>query len=130
MRHLKIGTVLLWVVQILAAFAFLMVGFGKFTNAFWLKAFPRWGYSDGFRMLIGVLEIIGGLLIAVPRTTLYAAILLGTIMIGAAATLVLNHEKLFPPLFWLVVLSLLGVARRRQAWRPAVPSMTAPGSRV
>jgi len=109
----------LWILQILAAFSFVAIGAGKFVNPFWLRAFLRWGYSDGFRMLIGVLEILGGLLIAIPRTASYAAILIDAILIGAAGTLLINHEKLFPPIFWLIVVSIVGYARRRQAWRPA-----------
>jgi uncharacterized membrane protein YphA (DoxX/SURF4 family) len=127
MRYVKTVTVLLWIVQILAALAFVAIGFGKFTNVFWIKAFPRWGYSDGFRMLIGVLEMVGGAVLVFPRATTYAAILLDTILVGAAATLLVHHEKPFPPLFWLVVISILGVVRRRQAWRPAAPSVPATG---
>jgi uncharacterized membrane protein YphA (DoxX/SURF4 family) len=101
-----------------AAVAFVVIGFGKFRNPFWLAAFPRWGYSAGFRMLIGVLEMLGGLLIAFPRTATYAAVLIALIMFGAVATLVVNQEKLFPPIFWLIVVSIVGYARRRQVWRP------------
>jgi uncharacterized membrane protein YphA (DoxX/SURF4 family) len=115
----KAGRVILWIVQIWAALAFVVVGIGKFRNPFWLAAFPRWGYSDGFRMLVGVLEALGGLLLAFPRTVSYAAILIDIVMIGALGTLVVNHEKLFPPIFWLIVVSIVGYARRRQAWRPA-----------
>jgi hypothetical protein len=118
MANGKAGRAILWLFQIWAAFAFIVVGIGKFRNPFWLAAFPRWGYSDGFRMLIGVLEIAGGILMAFPPTVLYAAILIDAIMIGAVGTLVLNHEKLFPPLFWLIVVSIAGYARRRRAWRP------------
>ena|SRR5215471_13933256 len=119
MANGRAGRVLLWIFQAWAAFSFVVIGFGKFHNAFWLKAFPRWGYSDNFRMLIGVLELFAGLLMAFPRTATYAAVLIDAIMIGAFATLVLNHEKVFPPIFWLIVVSIVGYARRKQAWRPA-----------
>ena len=126
----KLGRALLWIVQIWAAFAFVVVGIGKFRNPFWIAAFPRWGYRDGFRMFIGVLETLGGLLLAFPQTASYAAILVGVIMIGAVGTLVVNHEKLFPPIFWLVVISIVGYARRRRAWRPAQRDITAAVDRV
>src|SRR4029450_2337298 len=72
MRYARIaGTVLLWAIQILAAFAFVKIVFDKFGNAFWINSFARWGYSDGFRILIGVLEMAGGLLLAIPQTTVY-----------------------------------------------------------
>jgi len=119
MANSRTGRAILWFLQMWTAFAFVVIGFGKFRNPFWLAAFPRWGYSDGFRMLIGVLEILGGLLIVFPRTASYAAILIDAIMIGALGTLVLNHEKFFAPIFWLILVSVVGYARRRQAWRPA-----------
>jgi uncharacterized membrane protein YphA (DoxX/SURF4 family) len=116
MANGRAGRVILWIFQIWAALAFVVIGIGKFRNPFWLAAFPRWGYSAGFRMLIGVLEIVSGLLIVFPRTASYAAVLIGAIMIGAVATLVVNHEKVFPPIFWLIAVSIIGYARRKQAW--------------
>jgi uncharacterized membrane protein YphA (DoxX/SURF4 family) len=123
MRYLKIaGIVLLWIVQLLAAFAFLNIGFGKFVGPFWIKAFARWGYSDGFRILIGVLEMAGGALLALPQTTMYAAALIDVIMIGAAGTLLLNgepHRQVAAPIVWMILVSGLALARRRRTWRPA-----------
>lgn len=130
MANSRFGRVTLWIFQGWTALAFVVVGFGKFHNPFWLKAFPKWGYSDGFRMLIGVLEVAGGLLIAIPRTATYAAILIDAIMIGALGTLLVNHEKLFPPTFWLVVVSIVGYARWKQAWRPAGRGMPAAAGTV
>lgn len=120
MRQFK--TALLWIVQILAALAFVAIGIGKFSSPFWLRAFARWGYSDAFRMLIGVLEMTGGVLLAIPQTTVYAAALIDAIMIGAAGTLLAHVEprgQLFAPIFWAVIVSSLGYARRLRAWRPA-----------
>jgi uncharacterized membrane protein YphA (DoxX/SURF4 family) len=125
MANGKAARAILWLFQAWTAFAFVVIGIGKFRNPFWLAAFPRWGYSDGFRMLIGVLECLGGLLMAFPRTALYAALVIAAIMIGALGTLLLNHEKLFAPIFWLVVVSIVGYARRKQAWRPAGRGVTA-----
>lgn len=118
MARISVSRALLWIANILAACVFVMVGYGKFTNPFWLKAFPRWGYSDNFRMLIGVLEVTGGLLLAMPNTTVYGAILIDVIMIGALGTLVRFHEAISAPVFWLVIISLIGYARRRHAWLP------------
>src|SRR5215471_7786311 len=104
MRYVRIGgVVLLWAIQILTAFAFTGVGFAKFHSPFWIHAFTKWGYSDGFRMLIGVLEMAGGILLAVPQTTLYAAVLIDVILIGAAATLLLNEppRQATAPIAWM-----------------------------
>ena len=119
MRVLRIaGTVALWIVNVLAAGAFLAIGLGKFGSPEWVTKFERWGYPDGFYMIIGVLEIAAGVLLLVPKLSSYAAALLGVILIAAAATLRLNHLPMSAPLAWLGVMIVLGVARRRRAWRP------------
>ncbi len=123
-----VGKVALWIVQILAAAAFVAIGVAKFGSPVWARNFDRWGYPDGFYMVVGVLEIAGGLLLLVPKLTSYGAALNAAILVAAAATLWLNQLPLSPPLVWLVVMVVLGVARRRRAWRPggrAVPVTSA-----
>ena len=93
MRALRIvGTVALWIVNILAAAAFVAIGLAKFGSPAWAIKFERWGYPDGFYMVIGALEIAGGVLLLLPRVSSYAAALLGAILIGAAATHALHDE--------------------------------------
>ena len=133
MRVLRmVGTVALWIVNILAAAAFVAIGLAKFGSPAWAIKFERWGYPDGFYMVIGALEIAGGVLLLVPRVSSYAAALLGAILIGAAATHALHDEtaRVAAPLMWLAVMALIGVARRRRAWRPAIrPVPVTPGRR-
>jgi putative oxidoreductase len=125
MRVLRtVGTVSLWTVNILAAAAFVAIGFGKFAGPEWPRKFERWGYPDGFYMVIGALEIAGGVMLLVPKLSSYAAAMLGAILLAAAATLRLNHLPMSAPLAWLAVLTLIGVARRRRAWHHAIRTMT------
>jgi putative oxidoreductase len=116
------GTVALWIVNILAAAAFVAIGLAKFGSPAWAIKFERWGYPDGVYMVVGALELAGGVLLLVPRVSSYAAALLGVILIGAAATHALHDEtaRVSAPLMWLAVMVLIGVARRRRAWRPAI----------
>jgi uncharacterized membrane protein YphA (DoxX/SURF4 family) len=131
MRVLKnVGTIALWVVQVLAAVAFVAIGFGKFGSPVWARNFARWGYPEGFYMVIGALELAGGLLLLVPKLTSYAAALLGVILVGAAATLALHNERMSPPLMWLAVIVLLGWARRRRAWRPGIRPLQSPADQA
>jgi len=119
MRYLKAaGTVAMWALQVLASLALVYIGVAKFRSGFWIAGFARWGYSDGFRMLIGALEVAGGVLLAFPPTASYAAALLGCIMAGAVGTLVLHNEHPFPPLFWISVMALIGLVRLPRRWRP------------
>lgn len=120
MRVLRIvGTVVLWALQVLAAAGFIAIGLAKFGSPVWARNFARWGYPDGFYIVIGALELIGGVLLLIPRVTTYAAALLGAIMVGAAATLLVHGEPASAPLAWLCMMIVLGAARRRRMWRSA-----------
>ena len=113
MRILRtVGTVALWIVNILAAAAFAAIGLAKFGSPAWAIKFERWGYPDGFYMVIGALELAGGVLLLVPSVSSYAAALLGAILLGAAATHALHGEttRVAAPLMWLAVMTLIGVA--------------------
>ena len=118
MTRAQVGRTRLWIITGFAALAFVVAGRGKFTNPFWAKSFLRWGYSDGFRLAIGILEMAGGLLIAFPRSAVYGAIVIDAIMLGAFGTLIRFHEPRSAPLFWIAIVSAIGYARRRDAWRP------------
>jgi len=119
MRYLKAaGTVTIWTLQVLASLGFVYIGIAKFRPGFWIAGFARWGYSDSFRMLIGVLEVAGGALLAFPPTASYAAAVLGCILAGAIGTLVLHNEHPFPPLVWIAVTALIGLVRLPRMWRP------------
>jgi putative oxidoreductase len=124
-----VGVVLLWLLQILMAAAFVLIGVVKFFDPSWARNFARWGYPDGFYMVIGALEAAGGLALLVPRLTSYSAAMLSVIMIGASLTHWLHGEmaRITPPLMYLAILVIVGVCRWRSAIRlrasaaPAAP---------
>ena len=133
MRVLKmVGTAALWIVQILAAAAFVAIGVAKFASPEWARHFARWGYPDGFYLVIGALEVFGAILLLAPKLSSYGAALLAAIMAGAAATHALHHEtaRIAAPLMWLAIVALIGVARRRRAWRPGVRALPVPASQI
>jgi putative oxidoreductase len=128
MRSVKnIGRVLLWIVQILGGIAFIAIGIAKFRSPFWIAMFARWGYAGWFRELIGVLEALGGAALIVPRVASYGGSLIAAIMVGATATQLLNGEprQVFAPVFWLLVVAIVALARYPDALRPASPASDA-----
>jgi putative oxidoreductase len=123
MKTLKrVGWISLWILQVLAALAFVVIGVAKFADPGWSRNFARWGYPAGFYMMIGVLELAGGVCLLVPRIAAYAAAFLGAIMVGALATHVVHNEtaRLVGPLMYLVVLAIVALGRWRSAVRPPV----------
>jgi putative oxidoreductase len=75
--------------------------------------FARMGYSTGFRILIGVLEIGGGLALLMRSTALYGAGLLLAIMAGATWTLVTVGDSPVPPIVVGALIVVLMVAHLR-----------------
>jgi putative oxidoreductase len=117
MRYVRIIAV--WTLQIFFGLMFVLLGVMKFQDPSWVRNFARWGYPDGFYMVVGVLEAVGGVALLVPRFTTYAALLLVTVMAGATLTHLAFGEmhRLPVPLVYLLVTALIGWLRRKSALR-------------
>lgn len=108
-----------WLLALWLCFIFFRAGIDKFDDASgWSRAFRGWGFSVGFRILIGVLEVIGALLLLVPRTVVYGTITIGVIMIGAAITQLMQHHPHPAAYVMLVLATVLSALRRKDAWLP------------
>src|SRR4029077_11283297 len=82
----KIINVGLWILQIGAAGMFLMVGFFKLSGDPRMVAlFDAIGLGQWFRYVTGSLEVLGALLLLIPRLSGLGALLLMGVMPGAGA---------------------------------------------
>lgn len=81
----RILSILEWILQILLALLFLLVGAAKFGphNAVWVEIFAAIGIGQWFRVFTGALEILCAVLLVIPRTAGIAAALLSCTMVGA-----------------------------------------------
>ncbi|MDB5614708.1 MAG: hypothetical protein JWQ22_2361 [Devosia sp.] len=76
-----------WVLRGLIAAAFVASGGAKFAGAEQMVVlFDQIGMGQGLRYLVGLIEVIGAILIIVPRTALPGAALLAITMAGAVFT--------------------------------------------
>ena len=96
-----------WTTSIVLAIVFIIAGLPKVVDMSELfHRFSDWGYSEEFLTFIGGTELIAGILLLVPKTSLYAASYLSIIMAGAIYT-----HLAFDPLPWVflpaVVLAFL-----------------------
>lgn len=83
----RAGTVALWIVQALAAAMFFYAGFLKLTGApAMMDLFTAIGFGQWFRYLTGGLEILAAVLLVIPRTAVFGALLMVPTMIGALIT--------------------------------------------
>jgi len=78
---------IVWGVRIVLALAFLAAGGSKLSGAAaMVEVFDRIGAGQGFRLVVGTIELIGVLLLLMPRTGLAGALWLGGTMVGAVVT--------------------------------------------
>ena len=123
MTYLKIGGK--WLLSILLAVLMAGPGSQKFTGNTWERMFRQWGYPDGFYLVIGAIEVAGGIGLLIPKLASYSAIVLIVVMIGAAATQVLVGGR--NGVGEIVFATLLGVIAwlrwrdRLRVSRPATP---------
>lgn len=73
-----------WILVLLQALSMVDAGWGKFQSLDgWMHWFGVFGYPRWFAPVVGVLEMIGGVLLLVPSLSAYAAAMLLVIMAGA-----------------------------------------------
>lgn len=87
----KVEHILVWLIGAWFAHSLIKNGIFKLdSDGFWTNAFENWGFPAWFRVFIGVLEIVGGILVLIPKTRFYGGILLCVIMLGALTTRLIN----------------------------------------
>ena len=101
----------LWILSGLVALAFVGAGGAKLAGgAAMAEAFDKVGLGPWFRYFMyftGVLELAAGIGLLIPRYAFYAALLLGTVMVGA----VIAHVTVLggSPAAAIVLLILTGI---------------------
>lgn len=86
-------SIVAWVFMILLGLFFVLQGVAKLLpGSPWPEMFANWGFPGGFFAAIGVVELVAGIAMVVPRTRLVAAATLSVVMFGAAATHVVHVE--------------------------------------
>lgn len=101
-------------------------GMGKFEHLEgWKTWFAKWGYPDGFSMVVGVLEMGVALFVLIPKLASYASIILISILLGAFFTLLFNESdlSLIDPWFSIVILLVPLLGRWKQRWKPGLKSV-------
>lgn len=103
-----------WAVRIGVAVVYVLFGTDKFgSDPHWVKLFQEIGFGDWFRYFTGVVEVLGGLLVLIPRTAMIGFTMLIVTMFGAVALLCRlgqAGDSIFPG-FFLIVLAALAWTR-------------------
>ncbi len=121
MKRVKTG--IIWLFSIAIALIMIQQGWAKFgADGRWARSFAEWGYPPWFRVMVGVVETGGGILLLVPRTATIASAALAVVMVGAFVTLVLDGRTLdgVTPVVYAAVLVWIAFERRSARRRAAV----------
>lgn len=104
------------------ALAMLFVGLGVatlFGMSPWRESFFGWGYPNGFRLLVGFIEVCAGGCLLSRRAATAGAATLGVMMLGAIGNHLRSGETLYAlipaTLFALLVNVLLRARREARA---------------
>jgi putative oxidoreductase len=88
----------------LVGLLFVFIGYTKFSGDEWVQIFDRIGLGQWFRYFTGGMQVLGGLLMSVPKTMVYGAAMLTCTMIGAVLVdLFVMHGPFFIIPFFLGV---------------------------
>jgi putative oxidoreductase len=112
----KMINVGLWILQIGTAGMFLMVGFFKLSgDPQMVELFDAIGLGQWFRYLTGSLEVLGAVLLLVPRLSGLGGLLLVGVMLGAVAThLFVVGGSPLAAIILLIVTGIIAWGRRRR----------------
>src|SRR5215468_4823222 len=75
-----------WMLRIIVASLFVSIGASKFaTHGEWVAIFAKIGFGQWFRYFTGTLQVMGGVLVLIPKTFAFGILLIGCTMAGAMA---------------------------------------------
>ncbi|MEO5731475.1 MAG: DoxX family protein [Byssovorax sp.] len=103
-----------WVLSGLIALAMIGAGGSKLTGSEeQIKNFAMLGYPAWFLYVTGIIEVVGGILLLIPRTAVFGVLLLGATMVGAVVSLLRIGDVAHAPfpLMFLLVIALIGWLR-------------------
>lgn len=102
----KMQRTLMWVLSVVLAALFVLAGSAKLVGVEQaVQTFAEAGFPGWFRILIGVIEVVCGVTLLIPKYAIDAASLLIIVMLGALFTTIFLIEHSFvPPLITLIAL--------------------------
>jgi putative oxidoreductase len=109
-------TIVLWMLQVLAAVAFLGAGISKLAGAAQMvQMYDVIGVGQWFRYVTGIIEVGSAVLLLIPAGAVVGAILLVCTMVGAILThLLVLHSSPAAPVMLLAIVGTIALVRRTE----------------
>ncbi|MBE5103380.1 DoxX family protein [Priestia aryabhattai] len=99
------------IIQVLLGIGFIMFGFMKFGSKQMVEGFKTYGYSAGFRIFTGLVEVIAAALLIVGIWHEQVAALGGALVVATMIGAILTHIKIkdnFRNMMMPIILLILG----------------------
>jgi uncharacterized membrane protein YphA (DoxX/SURF4 family) len=109
-------TVIVWILRILMAALFLFASFMKLSGQpRMVEEFELFGIGEWFRYLTGLLELAGGIFILVPPVSVFGAMLLLAVDVGAlvAQLSVIHQDWIHTIVIGAILVTLIYLQRER-----------------
>jgi uncharacterized membrane protein YphA (DoxX/SURF4 family) len=109
-------TILLWVLRILIAALFLFAAYAKLSGQpMMVEEFGKVGLGQWFRYFTGAMEVVGALLLLVPRSSPLGAVVLLLVDVGAfvAQLAILHGDVIHTIVIGAVLVALIYLQRDR-----------------
>src|SRR5262249_35743622 len=121
--HPRARRIATWALKAALTYVFVSAGVLKLMGVrIFVQEFHRFGYPDWFRLLIGAVEVAGGLLLLPSRTAPFARAVLAIVMVGAAVSHLIHHEIVMAGLPLMLLLLLAALGGKSGGWvTPASP---------
>lgn len=119
-RRLLIGLCFILSFEFVLGGGFKFVSGETFFGPSYEEKFVDWGYPGWFRFVVGIGELLGGILLLFPRTRFPGAAGLVIILVGAVLTHIVNQDPLGHSISAPIHLVLTGIvawATRPSNWR-------------
>jgi uncharacterized membrane protein YphA (DoxX/SURF4 family) len=111
-------SITVWIISVLLATVYFFVGGMKLSGGqMMVDEFVRYGYPGWFMYVVGAMEVSGAILLLIPRTAMYGAMVLSVVMIGAIGTHLTHQEapNAIGPLVLFALLLFVAASRRQTA---------------
>lgn len=114
----RVEQLIRWLLRLAVGICFLSIGWSKFgVRSGWIPIFDRIGFGQWFRYFTGATQIIGALLVLVPRTSMVGVLVLSCTMAGAMAAWIFRlgqpGNAVVPAAILIVLLGVGFVALRQ-----------------
>jgi uncharacterized membrane protein YphA (DoxX/SURF4 family) len=133
-RVLTAKVVGLWVLSAVLAAVFLIVGIPKIAGAenHWVRTFAMFGYPEWLRIVVGIVETLGAILLLIPASAGFAATALALLMLGATYAQLTVGEPIqaLLPIALFILLATVAFGRRARSVRQAHPEIHETANRI